>query len=205
MSAERPLRNLAAWGYESASSGTRVEVDVWTVNAGESDDDDDDALERAIKAFAADSWQPTEAFGNVARVEYPGIGTEGYRYIDSGEKATQQAFAGSKRSAGGTRTGAGTFGEGFSSPDEAPDIDEVIAHGSRNVLPVARRELGQLGQSIGREPSSDEEDEPTQDPPFDGFRNVVRVFPGTGNVKKYRVEGIQFVDVTHEPPEGRGV
>jgi len=35
---DRPVRNLAAWGYQSDSTGDRVEVDVWTVNRRSTDD-----------------------------------------------------------------------------------------------------------------------------------------------------------------------
>lgn len=186
----RPLRNLAAWGYESDSTGTRVEIDVWTVNPGE--EETPDAVERA-RELIGHRGEILDAYGNVAKVLYSGIESVGYRYIDTDEKALQQAFAGAKRSAGGSRTGAGTFGTGYSSPDHLPDLRDCIDHGQTEILPVIRREMREIGMSIVREPPRDEDDEPVETEPFDGFRNVVRVFPRGGNVYRYRVRGNRMV------------
>jgi hypothetical protein len=172
----RPRRYLAAWGYESSDSGDSAELDVWTVNPVEAEDDDGpDAEERARRAFG-DRVTVVEAFGNVARVDYAGAAGSGYRYVEEDEPAPQQAFAGAKRSAGGTRTGAGTFGTGYAEPDDAPDLADVLAHATDEVLPVVRVKLRGLGRDLAREPSRDEDGEPVADEPFDGFDNVVRVF-----------------------------
>lgn len=200
MAAGRPLRNLAAWGYMSAKSGTRVEVDVWTINrAGATDD----AIERAREAMPG-NVEVVDAVGNVARVIYPNLGTEGYRYIDMAETnpgkdepadATQQAFAGAVRVAGGQRTETGQQKEGFTSADDAPGIDEVVAYGEAEVMPVVRGELRELGLLVEREPSRDEENEPVTDRPFSGLKNVVRVFPhgSDSNPWRYQVRGEQLV------------
>lgn len=189
----RPLRNLAAWGYESGDTGTRVEIDVWTVN--EAVRDQDDALERARRELGS-NVDVIDAAGNVAKVRYVGIDTVGYRYIDTDTKATQQAYAGARRSAGGDRTDAGTFGTGWTSPPEAPDIDAVIAHGEAEVIPAAARdiresgamELAQAVRTIPREPSRDEVEEQTQEQPFNGFENAIRIYPRGGSAFEYSVE-----------------
>ena len=197
MSQTRPLRTLAAWGYESASSGTRVEVDVWTVNEGTQDgEDEDDAQDRAERAFADDGRVTVlDAVGNIAKVSYGGAAGVGYREIDTGEKTSQNAWAGSIRAAGGDRTGGGTFEDGWSPPPNAPGIDEVVTYGEREVLPTVRREMMELGQSIRREESRDEVDEPiTDESPFRGFKHVVRVFPHGGrNAWRYEVKGRRMV------------
>lgn len=180
----RPLRNLAAWGYHSAASGTRVEIDVWTINPGERDEKD--CAERARAAFPS-NIEVIDCAGNVAKVLYRNLGTEGYRYIDSNSTAAQQAFAGAKRSAGGTRTTGGTFTEGWVSPEGAPDFGQVLEHGVEEVLPVVRREMRELGMKVQREPPRDEKDEPVEQAPFDGFRNVVRVILDPGGTYRYRV------------------
>lgn len=184
---ERPARVLAAWGYESSSTGDRVEVDVWTVNEPDERDGDPAAVRRARGAFGGRVERVIAAYGRVARVEYAGAASEGYRYIDTDEPATQQAFAGAKRSAGGDRTGAGTFGAGYTAPPGEPEIEEAIREGEQNVIPVIRRDArGPLAERIGREPSRDEEGEPVETRPFDGFANVVRYFT-RGGVERYHV------------------
>lgn len=207
--ADRPVRNLAAWGYHSASSGTRVEIDVWTVNERDSGTLPDPSeldgggnVEEVIRAA-----------GNVVEVEYHGAAGTGYRYIDmsktnpgkdSPTDATQQAFAGAARAGGGPRTQAGTFSEGGGSAVIGPDIDAVRAHAEEEVMPEVREELGQmgLGGKIGRTPSNDEVEEEVESAPFSGFKNVVRVFPRGGDVWRYRVEG-GHID-RESKPEGVG-
>lgn len=188
MSSRRPLRTLAAWGYHSAATGARIEVDVWTINPP--DDDDGDDLERARRKWGhRDDITPLETYGNVAKVHYENLGNVGYRYISTDEKATQQAFAGAKRSAGGPRTPEGTMGEGYSPPDWAPDLRDVVAHGEAEVLPAVRQEFMELGAAITRDPPADEENEPVPEEPFEGFKNVVRAWPygDSGPVYRYRV------------------
>jgi len=187
---DRPMRVLAAWGYESNASGDRVEVDVWTVNPPAEDEGESDAERRAREAFGGKVERVIAAYGDVARVVYAGAAGEGYRYISTDEPATQQAFAGAKRSAGGDRTGAGTFGDGYTAPAGEPEIEEVIAHGAAEVIPVVKRDArdSALAQRIGREPSRDEEGEPVETAPFDGFRNVVRYYTH-GGVTRYHVRG----------------
>lgn len=180
----RPLRNLAAWGYASDASGTRVEIDVWTVNPGEREERD--CAARARAAFP-ENIELIDCAGNVAKVYYKGIDAEGYRYIDSNEKAPQTAYAGAKRSAGGTRTTGGTFTEGWVSPEGSPDFGQVLEHGIEKVIPVVRREMRELGRKITREPPRDEKDEPVEQSPFEGFRNVVRVMVDPGGTYRYRV------------------
>jgi len=178
----RPVRNLAAWGYESSATGTRVEVDVWTVNRVTTDDmpttaDFSVGLE-AVEAVA----------GDIAKVEYAGAAGTGYRRVSTDEPVSQQAYAGAARSAGGPRTDSGTFAEGGVSGVAGPDLDRVIRHGEEEILPVVREELREFGQAIGREPSRDEDEEPVETRPFDGFDNVVRIFPRGGSVVRYRVQ-----------------
>ena len=194
MSESRPLRVLAAWGYESGTTGTRIEIDVWSVNRGEREDTDD-AVERARGELGA-NVDVIDAAGNVAKVRYKGIDAVGYRYIDSDTKASQQAFAGAKRSAGGRRTDAGTFDDGWTSPDYAPDINSCVAHGEAEVIPAVRQDIRRSGalelasaiEGISREPTRDEDDEPTQERPFDGFKNAVRIYPQGGEEFEYSVD-----------------
>jgi hypothetical protein len=191
----RPLRTLAAWGYQSDTTGTRVEIDVWTVN--QTTRDRDDALERAREVFADNGRIESviDAAGSTAKVNYAGAAGVGYRYIDGG-KATQQAYAGAKRSAGGSRTDAGTFEEGWTVPPDAPDLDACVAHGRGVVIPAVRRDLRESGarelaqaiERIKREPRRDEEEEPTTDRPFNGFRNAVRIYPRNGREFEYSVD-----------------
>ena len=186
---ERPRRVLAAWGYESSSTGDRVEVDVWTVNEPGDRDGDAEAIRRARRAFGGGVERVIAAYGRVARVSYAGAAGEGYRYIDTDEPASQQAFAGAKRSAGGDRTGAGTFGDGYTPPPGEPTIEEAIREGEENVIPVIKRDArGPLAERIGRQPSRDEDGEAVETRPFDGFTNVVRYFT-RGDVVRYHVRG----------------
>lgn len=181
----RPVRNLAAWGYESSTTDSRIEVDVWTVNRVESDDQ-----ELADPSdFGVGIDEVLAQAGDVAKVVYSGAAGVGYRRVSSDERVSQQAFAGAARSAGTTRTDAGTFDEGGFGAVIGPSLDDVVAVGERDVLPVVRREFQELGQKIGREPSRDEDEEPVETEPFDNFRNVVRVFPRGGDVFRYRVRG----------------
>jgi hypothetical protein len=185
----RPVRNLAAWGYESDASGTRVEVDVWTINRVTVDDmptTDDFAVGlESVEAVA----------GDVAKVEYAGAAGTGYRRVSTDEPVSQQAYAGAARSAGGPRTGAGTFAEGGTSGVAGPDLARVIRHGEDEVLPVVREEMRELGRAIGRQPSRDEDEEPVETRPFDGYRNVVRVFPRAGDVWRYEVRDGRLVSI----------
>jgi hypothetical protein len=202
-SADRNLRNLAAWGYESNDTGTRLEVDVWTVNP--TVEPEDDALDRARGAFASEPYEAIEAFGNVARVRFPGIDTTGYRYIDMAETnpgktersdANQQAFAGAKRSAGGSRDAAGRQTEGYTAPDDAPDLEACAAHGWAEVIPEVRRdlrrsgarELAQAAENLTRDGRREEEEEPTAEAVTDGFENAVRIFPKGGEAFEYSVD-----------------
>lgn len=187
--AQRPRRVLAAWGYESDTTGDRVEVDVWTVNEPDDRTGDAEAIRRARQAFGGRVDRVIAAYGNVARVAYSGAAGEGYRYIDGDEKATQQAFAGAKRSAGGDRSGAGTFGEGYTPPPGEPSIEQAISHGNTEVIPVVKRDAtGPLAERIGREPSRDEDGEAVETRPFDGFHNVIRYYT-RGGVERYHVAG----------------
>lgn len=179
---ERPVRNLAAWGYESAASGDRVEVDVWTVNRVEGDDLPDP------EDFDAPVDEVLAAAGDIAKVSYRGAAGIGYRRVSTDEAVSQNAYAGAARAAGGERTGAGTFGEGASPAVQGPSLDDVVRYGESNVLPAVRAELGELGMAVGREPSSDEDEEPVSARPFDGYRNVVRVFT-RGGTFRYTVRG----------------
>jgi hypothetical protein len=201
---ERPKRVLAAWGYESDSTGDRVEVDVWTVNEPDDRDGEPEAIRRAREAFGGNVERVIAAYGNVARVEYAGIGTEGYRYIREDEAITengQNAFAGAKRSAGGSRSGRGTFGDGYSAPPGEPEIEEAINEGTENVIPVIKRDArGPLAEGIGRQPSRDEEGEAVETRPLDGFTNIVRYYT-RGGVERYHVRNGRLRE--GEPPEGR--
>jgi hypothetical protein len=189
----RPKRVLAAWGYESDRSGDRVEVDVWTVN--EAYDPDAEAIRRARAAFSGRVERVIAAYGNVARVSYAGAAGEGYRYIDENEAIEengQNAFAGAKRSAGGDRGDDGQIQDGYDAPPGEPAIEEAIREGERNVIPVARAaSRGPLIDRIGRQPSRDEEGEPVETPPFDGFRNVIRYFTND-TVERYHVRNGQL-------------
>jgi hypothetical protein len=197
----RPVRTLAAWGYESDTTGTRIEVDVWTVNEAEATRSD--ARERAEAAIGG-RGEVLEAYGNVAKVAYAGAAGTGYRYIDpdatnpgiEGPTATQQAFAGAKRSAGGDRDDQGRIGEGFETPPDAPGIEECAAFGAAEVIPAVRedlrrsgaREMAQALERIRRQPTRDEIEEPTNERPFAGFDNAVRIFPRGGREFEYSVD-----------------
>lgn len=201
----RPVRNMAAWGLKSSRTGTEVEIDVWTVN--EAVRDRDDAIGRAREAFADDGRiaDVIDATGNVAKVAYAGAAGVGYRYIDMAKTnpgknepsdATQQAFAGAKRSAGGGRGDDGTFDDGWTVPPDAPDLQACVAHGRNEVIPAAVRHMREAGApemaeavaSIRREPSRDEDEEPTQLQPFSGFENAVRIYPRGGSAFEYSVD-----------------
>lgn len=188
---DRPRRVLAAWGYESGGqggSGDRVEVDVWTVN--ETVREDTEAVERAREAFGENVARVIAAYGNVARVEYAGAAGEGYRYIDADSKASQQAFAGAKRAAGGDIDEAGRFTTGWTTPPGAPTIEEAIKHGRERVIRPLKRDptSGTLVQAIGRQPARDEDHEPVETSPFEGFHNVIRFYT-RGGVVRYHVVG----------------
>lgn len=176
----RPVRNLAAWGYESDASGDRIEVDVWTVNRREGDGLPDP------EDFAAAVDEVLAAAGDVAKVEYAGAAGVGYRRISTDEPVSQQAYAGAARSAGADRTGRGTFGEGGTSGVVGPDLDDVVDHGRDEVIPAVRDEFRELGERIVREENRDEDEEPVETRPFDGFRNVIRVFTRSSTFR-YRV------------------
>lgn len=193
----RPKRVLAAWGYESDTTGDRVEVDVWTVNEPDDRDGDAEAIRRAREAFGGRVERVIAAYGNVARVAYSGAAGEGYRYIDpaatnpgiEGSKASQQAFAAAKRQAGGERGEAGRVTEGYEPPPGEPTIEEAIRHGNEEVIPVVKHDAtGPLAERIGRQPSRDEEGEAVETRPFDGFHNVVRYYT-RGGVERYHVAG----------------
>jgi len=177
----RPVRNLAAWGYESDASGDRVEVDVWTVNARAGDDLPDPS------AFSGPVDEVLAVASNVAKVAYAGAASTGYQYVDVSEtnpgiteqtEATQNSFAGAARAAGGERTGDGTFGLGAEPAVIGPSLADVIEYGEREILPVVRRELREMGRSLVREPSRDEDDEQVTRRPFDGFKNEIRIVLG---------------------------
>jgi len=198
----RPVRNLAAWGYESDATGSRLEVDVWTVNRRETPEDeglpDPSDLAGGVDEVLARA-------GNVVKVAYAGAAGVGYQYVDlsrtnpgisSAFDATAQAFAGAARAAGGSRTGAGTFGPGAEPAVFGPDLDDVVEHGRRDVLPVVEREMPELARQLAREENRDEDEEEVEVRPFDGFRNVVRVFPKGGNVWRYKVRGSSLVSAT---------
>jgi len=199
---ERPKRVLAAWGYESTASGDRIEVDVWTVNPPADADDraEADAIARARDAFSGQVERVISGYGNVARVSYAGAAGEGYRYIDTDEPASQQAFAGAKRRAGGEIDDRGQIQEGYDAPPGEPEIEEAISEGNRNVIPVVKRQGGPLAEKLGREPSRDEEGEAVETRPFDGFANVVRYFT-RGSVERYHVRNGEMLPGAH--PRGR--
>lgn len=204
----RPRRNLAAWGYESDSTGTRVEVDVWTVNRTEAPDDlpDPDDLPGSVGEVLARA-------GNVVKVDYLGAAGVGYQYLDLSKTnpgiesvydATSQAFAGSARAAGGSRTAGGTFGAGAEPAVVGPSHNDVIDRGENHVLPAVRRELQELGRNVPRDESSDEIEEPVETQPFDGYRNVVRIFPRGGSAWRYRVtRGGRLVSASSREEPGR--
>lgn len=207
---ERPKRVLAAWGYESDSTGDRVEVDVWTVNEPDDRDGEGEAIRRAREAFDGRVERVVSAYGNVARVVYSGAAGEGYRYVDMSKTnpgkekpsdANQQAWAGAKRSAGGDRSGSGTFADGYTAPPGEPEIEEAINEGTENVIPVIKRDArGPLAEGIGRQPSRDEEGEAVETRPLDGFTNIVRYFT-RGGTERYHVRNGSLR--AGEPPEGR--
>lgn len=188
----RNVRNLAAWGYESTRTGTRIEIDVWTINQAKKGETD---LERA-RRLLPDKFDVIEAAGNVAKVGYPGAAGVGYRYIDRDSTAAQQAYAGAVRSAGGSRTDAGTFGEGWTVPDDAPDLRACVSHGEREVIPAVRqdlrragsRELAQAIERIDRDGAREEENEPVGTSAFRGFKNAVRIYPRNGSPFEYSVD-----------------
>jgi hypothetical protein len=199
-SGPRPVRNLAAWGYESDGSGgtgDRLEVDVWTVNAVESpeplpDPEDVAGSVEAVLALA----------GNVVKVEYAGAAGVGYQYLDPSAAndpnagpfdATQNAFAGAARAAGGERTGSGTFGPGAEPAVVGPDLDAVVREGRREVLPAVEQEFPELGRRLKRERDRDEDEEQVAAEPFDGFRNEVRALLSTGDAYYYEVRNGRLV------------
>lgn len=191
---DRNRRYLAAWGYQSDRTGTRVEVDVWTVN--ELIDEETD-LERAKDALADDGRVDViDAAESIAKVRYVGIDSVGYLRYTTGETVNQQSYAGAKRSAGGDRTGAGTFGDGFVEPEGAPGLDECVAFGEAQVIPSVRadvresgsRELAQALERMSRKPSNDEDGEETTDRRTDGFRNAVRIYPRNGSPFEYEAD-----------------
>lgn len=196
----RPVRNLAAWGYQSNTTDTTLEIDVWTVNRVETETQLPDASQLAggVETVLA-------VAGNVAKVEYSGAAGTGFQYVDPSQTndpndgpydATQQAFAGASRAAGVARRDDGTLAAGGGSGVVGPSQAACVEHGEREVIPTLRRELretanrglAQALEQVAREPSRDEEEEPVETRPFDGFRNVVRILPGTGgDVYRYRV------------------
>jgi hypothetical protein len=182
------VRILAGYNYESGKTGTRVEVDVWTVSP---DDDDGSAIERAKRELSG--VDVIDAHGNVAKVGYPGAAGTGYRYIDSDEPASQQAFAGANRSAGGNRSGDGTFQGGYEAPPGTEGYEEVVAHAENEVLPAFRADLRRYGSrelataAETMEGPRREEEQTTQEP-FDGFRNTVRIFPRGKEPREYSVD-----------------
>jgi len=178
----RPVRNLAAWGYESSSSGDRLEVDVWTVNDREADDDLPDPED-----FGVGLADVLARAGDIAKVEYAGAAGVGYRRISTDEKVSQQAFAGAARSAGGSRTDAGTFGEGAEPAVIGPDLARVIREGREEVIPPVEREFRELAEKLTRDENRDEDEEEVADRPFDGFDNEVRVILSTGDAYRYEV------------------
>jgi hypothetical protein len=200
----RPIRILAAWGYTSSEQFT-VEVDVWTINETVPERDDegrDNAERRARMAFGARIETIVEAYGNVARVEYAGAAGEGYRYIDPAETnpgvgpnvASQQAYAGAKRSAGGDRDEGGRIEEGYVDPD-APGLSDVVEHGRDRVIPAAAAALqadGRIGMAravrdIPRDSDRDEE-EPVETEPVEEYRNELRIDPNDADQQSYGVD-----------------
>jgi len=186
------VRNLAAWGYDSGRTETRVEVDVWTVNDvdyGESD------IDRARRMLGG-GVEVIRAAGDVAKVEYPGAAGTGYRRVSTDEKVSQQAFAGAVRSAGGDRTNSGTFGDGWTVPDNAPDLSAVAVHGEAVVLPAVATDLRRSGsvelaaeiRSMFRERAREEDEEPVRAESFSGYKNAVRIYPRNGAPFEYSVD-----------------
>jgi len=183
------VRILAGYNYESGKTGTRVEVDVWTISPDE--DDDESAVERAKRQLSR--GEVIDAYGNVAKVGYSGAAGVGYRYIDSDESASQQAFAGAKRSAGGDRSGSGTFEDGYEAPPGSEGFDEVVSHAENEVLPAFRADLRRYGSrelatAAETMQGPRREEEPTTQEPFDGFRNTVRIFPRGKAPREYSVD-----------------
>jgi hypothetical protein len=183
------VRITAAWNYESEKTGTRVEVDVWTISPD--DDDRDDAVERAKRELSRGSV--IDAHGNVAKVGYPGAAGVGYRYIDSDGPASQQAYAGAKRSAGGDRSGSGTFEDGYEAPPGTEGYDQVVSHAENEVLTAFRADLRRYGSrelatAAETMDGPRREQEPTTQEPFDGFRNTVRIFPRGKAPREYSVD-----------------
>jgi hypothetical protein len=167
------------------------------VNEPDDRDGDGEAIRRARSMFGGRVKRVIAAYGNVARVAYAGAASEGYRYIDSDEPASQQAFAGAKRAAGSSITRAGTFEEGYTPPPGEPAIEAAIAEGNNEVLPaVERADRGGMAAKLSREPSRDEEGEPVETRPFDGFANVVRYFTG-GRIVRYHVRNGTLRSGTH--------
>jgi hypothetical protein len=186
------VRNLAAWGYQSSRTGTRVEVDVWTINDV---DAEEDAVERA-RRLLSDGVTVLDAAGDVAKVEYPGAAGVGYRRVSTDAKVSQQAYAGAARSAGGTRTEAGTFDDGWTVPDDAPDHEAVVDYGEAVVLPAVEQDLRRSGSpelarevaSMTRDGTREEIEEPVRARPFTGYRNAVRIYPRNGGAFEYDVD-----------------
>lgn len=201
----RPVRNLAAWGYESdgpGGSGDRLEVDVWTVNRREADRDlaGPEDLAGSVEEVLAQA-------GNVVRVSYAGAAGTGYQYVDPTKAndpnagpydATQQAFAGASRAAGASGRTGGRFEEGGSSGVIGPGIDEVRRHGEREVLPVVEREFADLGNALVYEKDREEDEEEVTSRPFDGFRNVVRVMT-RGSTFRYQVRNGRLTSGGRDP------
>jgi hypothetical protein len=191
----RPVRNLAAWGYESdgsGGSGDRLEVDVWTVNRREGDGLPDPS------AFGVGLEEVLAAAGDVAKVRYAGAAGVGYRRVSTDTSVSQQAYAGAARSAGADRTGRGTFGEGGESGVVGPSIDEVRRHGEREVLPVVEREFADLARALTYEKDREEDEEEVTSRPFDGFRNVVRVMT-RGSTFRYTVRNGRLTSGGRDP------
>jgi len=183
------VRILAGYNYESGKTGTRVEVDVWTISPD--DDDEDTAVERAKRELSR--GEVIDAYGNVAKVGYAGAAGTGYRYIDSDERAKQSAFAGAKRHAGGEQADDGTVKDGYEAPTGHAGFDEVVAHAENEVLPAFRADLRRYGsRELATAAETMEgprrEEEPTTQEPFDGFRNTVRIFPRGKAPREYSVD-----------------
>jgi len=187
------VRNLAAWGYESGDTDTEVEVDVWTINDIEDEQGESD-IERARRLLSGVTV--IDARGDIAKVDYPGAAGTGYRRVSTDEAVSQQAYAGAARSAGGDRTGSGTFDEGWTQPDDAPDLAAVFAFGEAEVLPAVAQDLIENGspelaaevRTMNRDPERTEDAEPTGRRPFNGYENAVRIYPRSGRAFEYSVD-----------------
>jgi len=188
----RPVRNLAAWNWSDYDDPDVIEVDVWTVNERERDDDDEDPFARAREAFDGRVDSVDAVAGDIAKVTYAGAAPTGYRRISTDETVIQQAFGGAAREAGGSRTEAGTFGEGAEPVAVGPSHDEVVRHGREEVLPRVKAALAELGRAVtfSRNENRDEVEELTQAPPFDGFDSTVRI-TSKGTVYEYDLEELE--------------